>query len=245
MDTLQILIVEDDLSFALELEIMVQKIGYQVVDRVDNSAEALEVIFSKEPDLILMDIDIKGSMTGVEIGKKIKHLNIPILYITSFDNEAYYEKALQSNLAGYMIKPISPIELRSAVHVAMKNAALGHRDTHEDYDDFILRDALFFRKKDNYFRVNFSDIVYVESQDKYCLTHTSFGESFLARISMHQMEALLPSDQFIRIHRSYIVALSKIKSVNFFEGTVQIDQKALPLSREKSKQLKEQIQWLK
>ena len=96
---LKILIVEDNISFALELEMILDEIGYQIIATVDNSAEALDIIFSKEPDLILMDIDIKGNLSGTQIGQKIKHLNIPIIFITSFDNKERYEDARQSNMA--------------------------------------------------------------------------------------------------------------------------------------------------
>lgn len=245
MDALQIIIVEDNLSYAVELEMLVEDIGYEVAGRADNSSEALELIFTIAPDLIMMDIDIKGGMSGVEVGEKINHLNIPILYITSFKDEAYYEKALKSNLAGYLVKPISKIELRSAIHLAMKNAALGHPKMSAEDDDFILRNALFFRKKEQYCRVDFSEILYIESGDKYCMAYTVDGTSFLARLSMNQMEALLPEELFMRVHRSYIIALEHVRSVNFFEGEVKVGTNSLPLSRDKSKQLREQIQWLK
>ena len=89
---LDVLVVEDNLSFALELSMMLEDIGYNVIGQVDNAAEALELIFSKMPDIILMDHDIKGEMTGIELGNKIRHLDIPILYITSFGNEEHYEE---------------------------------------------------------------------------------------------------------------------------------------------------------
>ena len=61
---LSILVVEDEFSFALELEMLVKSIGYQSVVSVDNSAEAIEYIYTEHPDLILMDIEIKGKFSG-------------------------------------------------------------------------------------------------------------------------------------------------------------------------------------
>ena len=84
---LNILIVEDSISYSIELEQLASEIGFNVIGVVDNSADALDTIFSTPPDIILMDINIKGKLNGIEIAKKINHLNIPILYITSFNDE--------------------------------------------------------------------------------------------------------------------------------------------------------------
>ena len=115
----------DDLSFALELEMLVQEIGYQVAGVVDNSASALEIIYSERVDFILMDIEIKGRMTGLELGKKLRPIKIPILYITSFGNEAHYEEAQKSNIVGYLVKPIDKYTLRTAISLAVGSSWSG------------------------------------------------------------------------------------------------------------------------
>ena len=66
--SLKILIVEDELSFALELQMLLEELNYNVLKHVDNSDEALKVIYENHPDLIFMDIDIKGDLSGIEIG---------------------------------------------------------------------------------------------------------------------------------------------------------------------------------
>lgn len=67
--SLNVLIVEDDLSFSIELGMLVEEIGYQVAGRVDNAEEAQALIEQKVPDFILLDIDLKGKMTGLELGE--------------------------------------------------------------------------------------------------------------------------------------------------------------------------------
>jgi CheY-like chemotaxis protein len=88
---LNLLIVEDSVSYAVELEQLATEIGYNVIAVTDNSADALDIIFSQQPDIILMDICIKGRLSGIDIGKRIKHLDIPILYITSFDDKKTFD----------------------------------------------------------------------------------------------------------------------------------------------------------
>lgn len=250
-NTLNILIVEDELSFALELEILVKKIGYSVIGRVDNSAEALEMIYTENPDLILMDVDIKGKMTGIQIGQKIKHLDIPILFITSFGDETHYQEAEKSNMMGYLVKPVNKYSLRSAIKLALVSLFTKTSQKtdsqlveEEEKETFLIKNAFFFKKKDLYFKVKIEEITFIESDDKYSLTHTLEGKKFMARIPISQLEKSLPSKQFLRIHRSYIVSINQITSVNFFEGTVQIGSTELPVSRTKQKKLQEMMQRL-
>lgn len=70
MQKLRILIVEDDLLLAIETESKLKKMGYEVIGIADNSATAFELIYADAPDVILMDIDIKGKMSGTQIGEK-------------------------------------------------------------------------------------------------------------------------------------------------------------------------------
>jgi len=108
---LSLLIVEDSISYAIELEQLSEEIGFDVLASVDNSADALDIIFSEAPDIILMDINIKGRLTGIDIAKKIIHLDIPVLYITSFSDEETYNKAQESNLIGYIVKPVVKLKI--------------------------------------------------------------------------------------------------------------------------------------
>lgn len=115
---LSILVVEDEPS--LELENLLQDIGYQSVISVDNSAEAFEYIYTDQPDLILMANEIKGRYSGLQVAEKIKHLKIPILFITSLWQQAIYDKALQTNFIGFMVKPLEPFSIRSSIELAIQ-----------------------------------------------------------------------------------------------------------------------------
>ncbi len=240
---LNILIVEDNLSFALELEMLLDELNYNVLARVDNSAEALEVIFSKNPDLILMDIDIKGSLTGVEIGQKIKHLEIPILYITSIKDEETFKAAQQSNLIGYLVKPIDKITLQTAIQLAIEKAFLiksknvSNTIGEATPENFLSKDRFFFKKSGCYHKVHIYDIAYIKSDDNYCETTTIHEQKFTTRITLGKFESLLPSQQFIRTHRQYIVQIDCIDSIDFHDSVLRIHQTEIPVSRSKRKEL--------
>jgi len=90
MNDLQVLIVEDNLSFALEVEMLITESGYSLLGSVESAAKALTLITKNKPDLILLDIGIKGTMNGIELAEIIEELMIPIIFMTqSRDDETY------------------------------------------------------------------------------------------------------------------------------------------------------------
>lgn len=246
---LNVLIVEDSLSFALELELLVQSIGYQVIGRADNAKKALAIIQEQEPDFILMDIDIKGDMNGLELGNKIRHLKIPILYITSFGTQEYYERAQSSNMIGYLVKPIDKLSLRSSIQLAFQNAYFEKTQQTEaeampaeNYENFISKDCFFYKKKKTYHKVKIDDILFVRSNGNYCETITDNQIMFITRMPISKMEEILPSRKFMRLHRQYIIQISKIDMIDFQESIIKIKDDTLPIGRSKRKELEQMIQ---
>lgn len=117
--SLNVLIVEDDLALAVDMEMMMDELGHQVIGRVDNSTDALKKIEQHQPDLILMDIKINGELNGIQIAEMIKDKNIPILYVTSENNQGSYDKAQKTNLIGYLIKPVYKYTLKTTIEAGL------------------------------------------------------------------------------------------------------------------------------
>lgn len=235
---LNILIVEDSLSYAIELEQIAEEIGFSVIANVDNSADALDVIYSQSPDIILMDINIKGRLTGIDIGKKIAHLNIPILYITSFNDDETYKQAQESNIVGYIVKPVDKLTLATSLKLLIQRTVNDNLHSqepklfHKDEDEY-----LFFNKNNVYQKVNVKDIAYVKSEDNYCHFVLLNGSTYLLRIKISAAEDLLKDRKFIRCHRQYIVNQTKIKSLNMEMSTLKINDVDIPYSRSKKQEL--------
>lgn len=228
--TLKVLIVEDDISFSLELEMIIDEIGYPIIGNVDNSAEALDIIFSKEPDLILMDIDIKGNLSGTEIGEKIKHLNIPIIFITSFDNKKKYDEARQSNMAAYLIKPTNKFTLESTIDLIIQKLD-AQKDIAEKSDETIFGTSIFVKKNKTYHKVSLESIQYAEASGNYSTLYVG-KEKFVSNLSFKEIELMLASNIFLRTHRSYIMNMNYFSSINIEENTITMEnEQVIPVSR--------------
>ncbi|MFK7979574.1 MAG: LytR/AlgR family response regulator transcription factor [Saprospiraceae bacterium] len=233
---LKILIIEDDLSFSIELEMMVKEIGYEVLETVDNSAEALECIYSNQPDLILMDVDINGKLSGIEIAEKIQHLEIPVLFITSFKDQNGYDRARNTNFLGYIVKPVEAFSLRSTIELAIRNLDQKKEVIKENSSPLSLRNDLFFKKKGIFKKINIKEICYVEAKGNYTLTATE-NDNLMTSLNLNELETILKEHDFMRIHRGYIINLRKINYLDTVNNQVTIESKTIPISRAKKAEL--------
>lgn len=238
--SLNIFIVEDDISLALDLQMMVEEMGYQVIGRSDNSEEALKIIEEKTPDLILMDIDIRGDLTGIEIAEKIRHADIPVLFITSFNDQEHFEKANETNHIGYMIKPVNKFTLRAAIETAFRKLA---SEVNKE-QVFPFKDTIFFKKRGLLFRIKIPSILFVSADDDYTLTTTDDGE-FISSMRLFEIQKLLEPFNFLKVHRSYIVNLNKISTIDTSKNTLKIGVHEVPVSRSNKQSIIEKIRLIK
>ena len=235
---LRTLVVEDNFSFALELEIILKKIGYDIINIVDNSGDALVEIMSSKPEMIFMDIDIKGKLTGLDIAQKIGHLNIPVIFITSFTDNEHYNMGSKVPNSTYLTKPADEFAIRSAVNLLLQiNDALS--TTQGNYSDYkVEEDMLYLKKKEDFYAIKQEDIIYIESNHVYCKTVTKSNGEYLNRISLSEYSSILNDDRFIRPHRSYLANTSHITKVNMNENVIFMDKHAVPISRSAKKEIK-------
>lgn len=111
-----ILVVEDDAIGAMDLNGILTSLGYSVLGPVSSGAKALDKIKDTTPDLVLMDITIKGDINGIETAKLIKdQIEVPVIFLTAHSDEKTVKQAEQVNPAGYIIKPFDGVKLRKTI----------------------------------------------------------------------------------------------------------------------------------
>jgi len=120
MTSPQILIVEDELIVARNIQVSLQKTGYEVPAIVSSGEEAIQRAGQIRPDLVLMDIQLQGEMLGVEAAEQIRtQFDIPVVYLTAYADEASLQRAKVSQPFGYLVKPFRSEELRSTIEMAL------------------------------------------------------------------------------------------------------------------------------
>jgi signal transduction histidine kinase len=117
----KILIVEDELLIAQGLARKLTKMGYDVIGIVSSGADAIQRVKTDVPDLILMDIVIKGEMDGIETTAQIRSCtNIPVIYLTAYADDETLERAEETGSYGYILKPFKEREIHAAIKMALK-----------------------------------------------------------------------------------------------------------------------------
>ena len=117
---INILIVEDELLIAKNLFYKLEKLGYQIADIVSSGADAIQRAEEMKPDLILMDIVIKGDIDGIETAARIhQELDIPIIYTTAYADDETLQRAENTGSYGYLLKPFKERELHATIKIAL------------------------------------------------------------------------------------------------------------------------------
>lgn len=120
MGKAQLLVVEDEHVAAWHIQTKLTQLGYKVVGIVSSGEEALETVNMTHPDLVLMDIMLKGKMDGVEAAEQIKaRFDIPVIYLTAYINETIFQRAKITAPLGYILKPFHENELYAAIETAL------------------------------------------------------------------------------------------------------------------------------
>lgn len=115
----KVLIVEDDMIISMVLERMIKKLGHNVVKKVIAGQEAIDATFELQPDLILMDIQLKDNIDGITAMQKIREKsNVQVIYITGNSDQYNLDRAKKTNFVDYLVKPIQMGHLKKSINKA-------------------------------------------------------------------------------------------------------------------------------
>jgi len=120
MKKIKILVVEDEGLVARDIELMVKSLGYVVCGVLSSGEEAVEEAQKSRPDLVLMDVTLRGKLDGIQAAEKIRQLTqIPVVYLTAHTDEATFQRAKVTAPHGYTLKPIEQNELKTVIEMAL------------------------------------------------------------------------------------------------------------------------------
>lgn len=237
MEKLNIFIVEDESIVAKDIQNNLIKLGYNVLGIANNGKDAIEQIKETNPDVVLMDIMIKGDLTGIEVAEQIrKHISVPVIFLTAYADESTLSRAKVTEPYGYILKPFKEIDLHSTIEMAVykhqKDSALQkERDflySLVENKDGSQSDILFVKANSRLVKVYLKDIYYVEALKDYVIINTQYAR-YTVHSTMKDIEKKLGTIEFIRVHRSYIVRIDKIQAIENQTVVLENEKKALPV----------------
>ncbi len=235
MSKTNILVVEDESIVAKDIQHSLKKLGYIVVGICSTGEDAIKVTEEVKPDLILMDIMLKGEMSGIEAATQIREkYNIPVIYLTAYADESTLSKAKVSEPYGYIIKPFKEIDLHTSIEMAIyKHGKETHVKKERDFLYSIVenkesKDIIFVKSNSRLVKVKTSDIYFVEALKDYVVINTA-NARYTIHSTMKDIEKKLPSNDFIRVHRSFIVRIDKIVAIEQPNLILEEDKKLIPI----------------
>ncbi len=215
--SIQVLIIEDDLIIAENLKENLLELGYQVNGISSNATAAIAMYREQRPDICITDIYLKGSAkNGIEIMQELNAgAEIPIIYLTSFSDHEFREKAKSTNPAAYLMKPASKTQIDIAIDFALTNFRKKQLESEVDLPQqcpFVTRKGYFFVKvKDRYEKIYAHDISLVMAAGSYTKVHTS-DQEYTISAGMKSFLQQLKSEDIVRCHRSYAINIHKVKA---------------------------------
>lgn len=219
MRPVRILIVEDEFIISEKLARNLRGIGYIILGIVCSGEEAVKAAKDGNPDIIIMDIKLEGELDGIETAREISKTNpVPLIYLTGLTDNNTFARAKKTSPASFLTKPYNQVDINNAIELALFNTAfLGYSDKEKDKSSedtfFILEDRIFVKDNRNCFnKVEIDDIFYIEGEGSYSTIHT-LEEKYLTSFNLKVIEKRIGNPALMRIHRSFIVNLKKIKQI--------------------------------
>ncbi len=216
IETKKILIVEDEAVIAEHLKMLLENNGIDQIELAYSKESALKAFKNYKPDLIFLDIHMENEMDGVELAFHInEHYQIPFIFVTAHSDNAIIKKATQTNPVAYITKPFKNADIFAALNIAINNSRKSDNvfNFKDGYDEiFIKNEEILFVKSEK----NYIDLV--------CL-----NRKYTLRNSLEWFMQNNLSDDFMRIHRSFIVNVNQIKKLS--SSSVEITDHVIPISR--------------
>jgi len=211
---LKIVIVDDEKNVRIVIKKLLSftEVPYEVVGEAPSIAQAKEVILKTNPDLVLLDIKLDDG-TGFELLKQLPKINFQLIFITAYNE--YAIKAFKFSALDYILKPIDPLELKEAIIKASKSINskkeldLLLKNLENNNTDF---EKLVIKTTQRTYFIDIADIFYFQSDGSYTKVITK-EYNVLASKNLKYFQEILPKEQFIRPHQSFLINKTHISGV--------------------------------
>jgi DNA-binding LytR/AlgR family response regulator len=229
MEVCRILVVEDESLVAMDMVDMLTRMGYELLPNAMGFNDAVTILESQKPDLVLVDINLSGSKTGIDLARLLKDkYKIPFIFITSHSDKQTVNTASATLPSGYLVKPFDSEDLFTSIEIALANHAARSGLAGNADAGLKVNDSIFVKTDKNFIKVKITDICWLESEHNYMFIVTEKGK-YIVRSSFKDFLENMPQDQFIQVHKSYIVNINKVES--FSHSDLVVNGKEIPLSR--------------
>jgi len=243
MTPIRIFAVEDDLIHQENLRITLDELGYELAGLEASVEAALPKLPQAKPDLYLLDIQLNGEQDGIQLAHHINtHWPSPIIYVTSYQDTATYERARLTQPYAYLPKPLNPISLQASIESAFQHFAQPEPEPTPSWEtDVWMRDAFFVKVGKKLLKFSAAEVLWIEvSGNRYCRIVAPDKQAHV-RASLTELQQKLAPHPFLRAHRSYLINAHFIEAIHEAEQWVQVGEQQVPIGKSYRESFMQQI----
>jgi DNA-binding LytR/AlgR family response regulator len=223
MSKASIVIVEDEALIADHIEQLLIEEGYEVLGIFDTAEDTLAFFKNNQANIVLLDINLGGSIDGVDIANQLNKLpNLSIVFLTSNTDKKTIDRVKLTTPAGFITKPFTKEDIISNIEIALYKSTTIKAEVEKPVSD-----SFFIKDKSVLIKIFYSDIHYAEAMDNYSIIYLE-NKKHIVPHTLKSLFELLEPFGFIKTHRSYIVNSNKISAIS--PKSVIIDKTEIPLS---------------
>jgi two-component system, LytTR family, response regulator LytT len=223
---MRIFLIEDEFLHAEDVRVTVEALGHDFLGWIGEGFAAMEKIAAEGPDVVLIDMNLHGALSGPAIAAQIAaKFALPFIFITSHVDDETIQKGLVLGPVAYLTKPVREGDLKAA----LQKAVMHNREPEDSKAVVDDRDGLFVRVGNNLRPLHTAELLYVQTHAKnYCRLFLMDGTSFTIKRSLTSIQDYL-TKEFFRVHKEYIVNTGSITKVDEVEQILYLGKQAVPI----------------
>lgn len=226
----KILLVEDNYNLSENVKEMLTIQGYEVSGIIDKAEGARSKIELNFPDLVLMDIQLSGKKTGIDLAEELREsMNLPIIFLTSSAGKNIVKKLEHIKPDGFITKPFTAESMITSIELAIQSFhAYNERSTRIESADHRAPSEIFIRENGWLKKILIEEIEWIKAEGSYTQIFAK-GKQYTLRNTVRDIMSKIPENQFIRIHKSYIINIKKVEALS--STAVKIEDTEIPIGR--------------
>ncbi len=203
------IIIEDDISAAIEYEQILSECGIEKVSVFNNYVEAEENIKIQSPDITILDVFLKDQ-SSLDLIPLLKEKTSDIILVTGFPKDELRQVAVDFDVINFLPKPVNPHTLKFQIQVIAKRRAA---EMHESF--------CFVKSKNNYKRIAYNQIHFLETEGNYTSIYTG-NDKYILKKSLKNVSSELPTKIFTRVHRNYMINNNHVKNLDLKNNNIEM-----------------------
>ena len=228
MSQVKILVVEDEIVIADNICLILEDLGYEVLEPAINYEEAIETIEAEKPDIAILDIQLGRRRDGFDLAWTSKEqYDFPFIFLTSNADAGTIERVKKVAPPAYLVKPFKKDDLYTSIELALHKYAEQKSEGKVD-EELLIKDAIFIKEKNLFHKIKLDDIRFLKSDHVYVEVHTVKNQKHLIRGSLTDLSERLPKN-FYRTHRSFTINVDHLEAIN--SAYVLMNNEQIPIGK--------------